>query len=71
MNIAKIISSLSLAFAMVGGCIVFAPAKAEANNGHISYDAMRNNSYNKNHTRPGQPANPWNRGCNAHQQCRG
>jgi hypothetical protein len=69
MKIAKTLSTLSLAFAMVGGYLVFAPAKAEAK-GHISYDALRKNNNSKNN-RPGQPANKWNRGCSAIHKCRG
>ena len=72
MKITKTLSTLSLAFAMVGGYLVFAPSQAEANGNHISNDALRRgNGFDKNHKRPGQPANPWNRGCNAWQQCRG
>jgi hypothetical protein len=72
MSITKTLSTLSLAFAMVGGTLVFAPSKAEAgNNGHISYDALRKNQGGKKDTRPGQPANKYNRGCSAIQKCRG
>jgi hypothetical protein len=71
MNISKTISTLSLAFAMVGGALVLTPSEAKAgNNGHISYDALKKNHANKN-TRPGQQANPWSRGCSAQQKCRG
>jgi hypothetical protein len=72
MNITKTLSTLSLAFAMIGGTLVFAPSKAEAaNNGHISFDALKKNQIGKNGTRPGQPANKWNRGCSAITRCRG
>jgi hypothetical protein len=72
MNITKTLSSLSLAFALVGGTFVFAPAKAEAgNNGFISFDALKKNQIGKNGTRPGQAANKWTRGCSAIQRCRG
>ena len=72
MKIAKTLSTLSLAFAMIGGYLVFAPSKAEAaNNGHISYDALKKNQNGKNGTRPGQPSNKYTRGCSAIQKCRG
>jgi hypothetical protein len=72
MIISKTLSTLSLAFALVGGAIVIAPSQAEAgNNGHISYDALKKNQGNKNATRPGQQANPWSRGCNKINHCRG
>lgn len=72
MNITKTISTLSLAFAMVGGAVVIAPSQAEANNkGQISYDALKKNQAGKNHTRPGAKANPYNRGCSKINQCRG
>jgi hypothetical protein len=72
MTISKTISTLSLAFAMVGGYLVFAPSKAEAgNNGFISYDALKKNQGGKKDTRPGQPANKYNRGCSAITRCRG
>ena len=72
MKISKTLSTLSLAFALVGGYLVFAPSQAEAaNKGHISYDALKKNQVGKNGTRPGQPANKWSRGCNAITRCRG
>lgn len=72
MKITKTLSTLSLAFAMVGGYLVFAPTQAEAaNKGHISYDALKKNQAGKNNTRPGQPANNWNRGCSKINHCRG
>lgn len=71
MMISKTLSTLSLAFALVGGTFVFAPSQAEANNkGHISYDALKKNN-NSKQNRPGQPANTWNRGCSAITKCRG
>ena len=68
----KTLSTLSLAFALVGGAIVLAPSQAEAanNKGHISFDALKKNNNNKNN-RPGQPANKWSRGCSAITRCRG
>lgn len=72
MTISKTISTLSLALAMIGGAVLIAPSQAEAgNNGHISYDALKKNQGGKNATRPGQPANKYNRGCSAIQKCRG
>ena len=71
MTISKTISTMSLAIAMVGGYLVFAPSKAEAgNNGFINYDALKHNQNGKKDTRPGQPANKYNRGCSAIQHCR-
>jgi hypothetical protein len=78
MTISKSISTLSLAFAMIGGYLVFAPSQAEAanNNGHISYEALKRNFIptghkNPGNSRPGQPANKYTRGCSAIQHCRG
>ena len=77
MKIAKTLSTLSLAFAMVGGYLVFAPSQAEAGNkGHISYEALKRNNINTGHknpgnSRPGQPANKYNRGCSKITMCRG
>jgi len=77
MKIAKTLSTLSLAFAMVGGYLVFAPSQAEAgNNGHISYEALKRNHIstslkNLNNARAGQQANKYNRGCSAITRCRG
>ena len=72
MTIFKTISTLSLAFALVGGAVFIAPSQAEAgNNGHINYDALKKNQGGKNATRPGQPANKYNRGCSKINMCRG
>ena len=72
MQISKTLSALSLAFALVGGAIVIVPSQAEAaNNGHISYDALKKNQGGKKDTRPGKPANKYNRGCSKINHCRG
>jgi hypothetical protein len=73
----KSLSTLSIALAMVGGVVVFAPSSADAA-GHISNGALKKNnvpcnirSGNQNNCRVGAPANPWTRGCSAIQRCRG
>ncbi|MEO7778691.1 MAG: rapid alkalinization factor family protein [Fibrobacteria bacterium] len=72
MSITKTISTLSLGLALFGGAMIIAPSPVKAaNNGFINYDALKHNQGNKNATRPGQPANKYNRGCSAINKCRG
>lgn len=75
MNIAKSLSALSLAVAIIGGAVVSAPSSAKAG-GFISFNALKHDNIptDRNHrqnTRPGAQANPHTRGCSAITRCRG
>jgi hypothetical protein len=69
MNIAKSLSALSLAIAIVGGSVMLAPSSAEAAGKFISIDALKKNHAN-NKSRP-TPSNPHTRGCSKITMCRG
>jgi hypothetical protein len=79
MNIANTISALSLAFAMIGGAVMIAPAPAHAaNSGFISFGALKKDQVpcskrgaSAQNCRPGKQANPHTRGCSAITRCRG
>jgi hypothetical protein len=68
MNIAKSLSALSLAVAIIGGAVMLAPSSAKAggfiSNGALRADQIRHNS-------PPQQANKHTRGCSKITMCRG
>lgn len=68
MILSKTIPTLSLALAMIGGAVMFAPSAAKAA-GIISNGALRANTIR--HNSPPQQANPHTRGCSAITRCRG
>jgi hypothetical protein len=71
MSISKLITSASLAFAMIGGAIAFSPAQVEAGGKKqfISNEALKKNNP-KGKQRPGAKANPWSRGCSLATRCK-
>ncbi|MBW8890236.1 MAG: hypothetical protein JF616_20980 [Fibrobacteres bacterium] len=81
MNIAKSLSALTLAFAIIGGAVMIAPASSHAgNSGFISNGALKHNNIpcsvrggTSNNCRVGTPANPPPkiRPCLKIQRCRG
>jgi hypothetical protein len=68
MNLFKILPTLSLALALIGGAVMFAPSTAKAG-GFISNRALRADQIR--HNSPPQQANPHTRGCSAITRCRG
>jgi hypothetical protein len=68
MTFFKTIPALSLALALIGGAVMFAPSSAEAG-GFISNAALRANTIR--HNAPAKQANPHTRGCSAITRCRG
>jgi hypothetical protein len=84
MTTIKVLSTLSLALAMIGGALVLTPSSAsagtvkKANSGFISNPALGHNNIpcskrggtDKN-CRVGPPVNPPSRGCSKITLCRG
>ncbi|MBW8889902.1 MAG: hypothetical protein JF616_19250 [Fibrobacteres bacterium] len=83
MTFVQSLSTLSLAFAMIGGAVLLAPSTstagtAKANSGFISIGALKHDAIpcskrggtDKN-CRVGPPVNPPSRGCSAITRCRG
>jgi hypothetical protein len=75
MILSKTIPTLSLALAMIGGAVMFAPSAVKAA-GFISNGALRAGGIptDRNHrqnTRPGAPANHHTRDCSGITRCRG
>ncbi|MEO6097905.1 MAG: rapid alkalinization factor family protein [Fibrobacteria bacterium] len=74
MNISKLITSFSLALAIVGGAMTLTPTSAVAagNGSFISFDALNKNKVpcrNKANCSPGKKANPHTRGCSKQSRC--
>jgi hypothetical protein len=79
MNISKLITSASLAFAIVGGSMVLTPSSAVAagkKGDFISYGALNKNRVpcskrGGSHVNcsPGAQANPYKRGCSKASGC--
>jgi hypothetical protein len=70
MSISKIITSATLAFALIGGAIVLVPTNVEAaakkTSKFIKYPVL-----NPGKPKPGQPVpvGPWTRGCSDITRC--
>jgi hypothetical protein len=71
MSISKIISSATLAFALIGGAIVLAPTNVEAA-GKKKSDFIKYPVLKPGQGKPGKPVpvQPWNRGCSDITRCK-
>jgi hypothetical protein len=71
MILSKLIPSASLALALIGGTLAFAPSSVEAKGKgkHISYEALKKNRV-PGKGKVGKPANPYTRGCGKATRCK-